>query len=352
MAQQGLAKSEPPISVTMIPSANSSLWAFACAITISSQVMAQGSLSCNSIGFEGLADSQPIGTVPGPVSVTFGPSWICVKDSDAGGTGDFANEPSPDNVAFFVGNADPIDFNLPVQFVQFLYSAKPGSLPSIVQGWDGSNGTGNVVALATLYSVGSQSGGAPCSGDPGGDLCMFSFATVVSSSTNIRSLTITGAQPGKFCMDFFTVCSDVTVSTYCFGNACPCGNDFALGGCLNSIHLGAALDASGIPSAGNDTLVIEASWVPSFQTGIFFAGQQHANLPLGDGRLCISGPLIRFPVQTSDAAGSLIQGPGVGPTLGAMAGETWLFQAWYRDAAGPCHSGYNSSNALEVLYGL
>ena len=39
------------------------------------------------------------------------------------------------------------------------------------------------------------------------------------------------------------------------------------------------------------------------------------------------------------------------PLFGSIvAGETWNFQAWYRDPQGPCGGFFNLSNAVSVTF--
>jgi hypothetical protein len=51
------------------------------------------------------------------------PGWLTLIDSDAGGTGNFANEPSPSTVIFFLGDLPLITFDEPVCGVRLHYSA-------------------------------------------------------------------------------------------------------------------------------------------------------------------------------------------------------------------------------------
>ena len=153
-------------------------------------------------------------------------------------------------------------------------------------------------------------------------------------------------------------------SPYCFGVGCPCGNDDSSAGCGNfgkdgDPSTGALLSASGSADLFADDLVLTVNGVDRGKFGLFFMGSARAGTPSGDGLLCI-GPGVsgiwRFPVQKSNSAGqlslvkpvTLSQGFGTGGQI--LAGMTWAFQAWYRDPIGPCGTGTNFSNALDVAF--
>ena len=58
--------------------------------------------SCTTIDFEGVGDLQPIGSL---ADATFGSSWHGLVDQDDGGSGPFANEPSPSTIALQLAEA-------------------------------------------------------------------------------------------------------------------------------------------------------------------------------------------------------------------------------------------------------
>lgn len=61
--------------------------------------------------------------------------------------------------------------------------------------------------------------------------------------------------------------------------------------------------------------------------------------------------MTRIEVRVSDPFGTAIFGPGLGAIGGWTAGETRRFQVWYRDPAGPCGTGFNTTHGLEVTFG-
>lgn len=144
---------------------------------------------------------------------------------------------------------------------------------------------------------------------------------------------------------------------YCFGNACPCGNNDPNAGCANSTGIGALLVATGLASVANDDLALVEADMPAGTIGVFFAGQGQGLSPFGAGLNCVaSGPLglIRFPAGVSDPAGTLSLSAVISTAQAIVpaslaAGSTWNFQGWYRDPAAACGNGVNLSNALRVV---
>ena len=131
----------------------------------------------------------------------------------------------------------------------------------------------------------------------------------------------------------------------------PCGNSDPDGGCTNSTGKGAQLSISGLPSVILDTLEVRATRVPAMQLGIFFMADNQGQSPFGDGQLCATGAIRRFlPPQNSGTGGALTLPPGIAAASNLSAGQTKTFQAWFRDPMGPCGSGFNTSDAVQVLW--
>jgi hypothetical protein len=138
-----------------------------------------------------------------------------------------------------------------------------------------------------------------------------------------------------------------------------CGNSDDHGGCKNSTVNGGVLAAGGTTSVNEDSLRVEARWLPQNVLGILFMGSATNWSPFGDGRLAL-GPgstgVFRFvPPKSSGPGGALIwdgglvaQSQTLAPAGHTDPGETWYFQTWYRDPTGPCGSGFNVSNGLQV----
>ncbi|MEL6906784.1 MAG: SdrD B-like domain-containing protein, partial [Planctomycetota bacterium] len=120
----------------------------------------------------------------------------------------------------------------------------------------------------------------------------------------------------------------------------------------NSIGLGARLFAQGSTSiSANDFELVALESVP-FTFGIFFYGPDATDLPFGEGRLCVGGSIVRLlPAVAATAFGDAVRPIDfqLPPTVGLIAGSTWRFQYWYRDAAGG-PSGFNTSDGLAVTF--
>ncbi len=171
----------------------------------------------------------------------------------------------------------------------------------------------------------------------------------------ISSLVLTGsaaAQTGTVGTVFCT-CHE--------GLADPCAVPDSSAGCVNSTGVGATLLASGSASVLADDLVLTVENLSPGQFGIVFMGGGQTSIPFGDGLRCVSpGPkaISRFPAKQSDSTGSYSEGPGIvayanlkfDPSLHPVAGCTYYFQGWYRDAGGPCGSSFNLTNGLGVTF--
>jgi hypothetical protein len=147
-------------------------------------------------------------------------------------------------------------------------------------------------------------------------------------------------------------------TAYCHGvvGACPCGNaGGSQAGCANSQGLGAVLSASGEASVGADTVVLSVAGAPPATPGLFFGAAQAASevggpFLFGDGLRCASGSVVRLGVTFTDAAGSAGTSGSLSVLEGLAPGVTRHYQFWYRDPAGPCGQGFNTSNAYAIAW--
>ncbi len=134
-------------------------------------------------------------------------------------------------------------------------------------------------------------------------------------------------------------------STFCEGTEalCPCANGSGgHAGCRHSFGSGGLLVASGEPSVGADTLVLETSGLPPSTTAIYLQGTAQvgggAGAVLADGLICVGGDVVRLGVRTQSAGASVFGGGGVEPLVSVRgqlppAGGTREYQVWYRNAA-------------------
>ncbi|HIG10027.1 MAG: hypothetical protein ABGY71_09505 [bacterium] len=147
-------------------------------------------------------------------------------------------------------------------------------------------------------------------------------------------------------------------TAYCFGDGsgaiCPCSNAGAAdAGCANSSGFGGRLETFGSLEVPADNVIFNGSQMTPNQPGLLFAGLNAVALGVGtafgDGLRCAGGSIVRLGVRTANAAGEATWGPGMGAIAGWQAGDTRHFQLWYRDpGAGPCGSGFNLTNGIEI----
>jgi hypothetical protein len=147
----------------------------------------------------------------------------------------------------------------------------------------------------------------------------------------------------------------------CFGTGCPCGNDSAATGCVNSTGSGAVLSGAGSTSVAADDLVLTATGAPPTNTGLFFmGGTTFAPVFVGDGLACTGGIFRYFPSTVSPAGVHTLSNPVANAFAGAIqAGHTRHFQSWTRDVLcgpppapcpTPCGMNSNLSNAYTVVF--
>ena len=79
--------------------------------------------SCRLITFEGVGNNEEIPPIEGITT----PLWLGLIDADDGGTGDFANEPSPSTVAYWFDEDESTEreilFDPPVSQVSLFYAS-------------------------------------------------------------------------------------------------------------------------------------------------------------------------------------------------------------------------------------
>jgi len=168
-------------------------------------------------------------------------------------------------------------------------------------------------------------------------------------------------------------------TNFCFPNSpgvinCPCNNpplNPGQQGCDNynfpqSGTGGAFLQGSGSTSVANDTLTIQA-FNENHQVFSLVLESRNANaggIIYGAGVRCVTAPIHRLyghaGFRQTDHSWNVSWGfgagdPSISSDIGATAGETTYFQAWYRDPNALNHcpgtTTFNVSTAVAVFWG-
>jgi len=152
------------------------------------------SQTCTLIDFEGLGNNVLVGTIG---DATFTGTVASLVDSDAGGTGNFANEPSPDIVISFgdISGTITLTFANLVSQVSWFYSANG---PSDLKFFDSGNGL-----LATINPPVLPQG--VIGGDPTGGFDNWNMASHSEVSNIIKKIEMNMIQ-GSIIMDNFEYC--------------------------------------------------------------------------------------------------------------------------------------------------
>ncbi|MDF1837906.1 MAG: hypothetical protein P1V35_08560 [Planctomycetota bacterium] len=130
----------------------------------------------------------------------------------------------------------------------------------------------------------------------------------------------------------------------------------------NSTGLPGEMSAIGSPFVSDNQITLQASQLPAFQFGIFITSQTQGLIlnPGGSlGNLCFGGPLGRYNQGgqifgtsaggTGELAIDLTQTPQPSGFVSVLAGESWNYQAWYRDSVGG-QSESNFTNGIEITF--
>lgn len=153
------------------------------------------------ITFEGINDLGKVGKQSG---VVFSPAWIAGLDSDEGGNGDFANEPSPDTVAFLNSPENQIATRItlpyPTSQVSFFYSLNTDIAPSVdVYFYDQND---SILGTLSMNNCGCVLCGSSCSGDPNGNWC--EFEELCANYAGIKYLEFETSGEGQWIIDDFS----------------------------------------------------------------------------------------------------------------------------------------------------
>ena len=120
----------------------------------------------------------------------------------------------------------------------------------------------------------------------------------------------------------------------------------------NSVGPGATMSFAGQNNVSQNSFDLYAYGLPPNKLGVFFYGQNQANLPYGNGRRCVGTPFFRLPAQSANDFGDLFFHLDLTtlPSGGQISsGQTWNFAAYYRDpAAGGAN--FNATDGLSVQW--
>lgn len=135
------------------------------------------------LDFEGIGNGTAVGNFYNGgggtnYGVQFSPATLALVDSDAGGGGNFANEPSPNTIMFFL-DANNAILNLAAGFTSGFSFFYTSSTAADVTVWDGLNGTGTLLGTISLTAQFTNN----CSGDPTGTFCHWDAIGVAFAGT-------------------------------------------------------------------------------------------------------------------------------------------------------------------------
>lgn len=169
--------------------------------------MVEDGFVCQEIDFEGVGDLSPIPEFDGVSS----PDWLGIVDADAGGSGNFANEPSPETIAFWLGGATgsrEILFATPAAKVECFYSS---SVPFSMVAFGEDDSVIDIVTAPANYDNGPG-------GDPTGDFNQWDPISIESTGNTIVRIEVSGEQ-NQTGIDDLKICRKLSVHSVEFTQA-------------------------------------------------------------------------------------------------------------------------------------
>lgn len=157
-------------------------------------------MSCLLIDFEGVGNKSPIPEFDGISS----PDWLGIIDADAGGTGNFAFEPSPQTISFWLQgdpSAHDILIETPAGKVEFFYAS---FVTSTVEAYDGD---GNLLDSA----IGPPNWDQGPGGDPTGNYNQWDPIAVEATDNVIERVRVSG-NANQTGIDDLKVCWHIQVA--------------------------------------------------------------------------------------------------------------------------------------------
>ena len=236
------------------------------------------------------------------------PNYLCTAESNGNLT--------CDNNTF-------VDFTEPVNNLTFLTT--------------GDNASGQT-ALVDVFENGVFSAAVPIVTDGSSLQPDLVDLTGFSNVTGIRIHSITDPFGLAFDDFEFTGCGSSNLCNFCL--AAP-----------NSTGSAAKMSAAGSTSIQASDLVLTASPVPD-ELGLFIFAADAAEVPFGNGYLCLQGPVFRVLPAVAASNNSLVTSIDYSAAQGTQhltAGSLWRFQAWFRDPAGG-GATFNLSDGLVTVF--
>lgn len=199
------------------------------------------------------------------------------------------------------------------------------SAPGLLYAYSGATGT----ALSTPFGDAEVvDGGADADGD--------GLMDVLGGDSSDDTLGVDAGRASLYTLG----CLDPVPTNYC--PALP-----------NSTGLPATMSSLGSVSIAAADFELVVQDCPPNKFGLFYYGREAAELPVGDGILCIGPPVFRLPVVNTRGTGTaswlLDFGNPPKPAGQVSPGDTWRFSFWYRDPAGG-PAGYNFADGLRVAF--
>ena len=146
-------------------------------------------------------------------------------------------------------------------------------------------------------------------------------------------------------------------TAYCFGVACPCGNDDPSAGCENTTGRGGLLSVSGTTSVAADDLTFTGQYLPPNSVSLLVFSTHQRAILFRDGLLCVGPGMQRYwkHLNSGQQGTSVFQHVLAGYALNGLyiqPGETWNSQIWFRDSAhgGTCGESVNTTNAYTLTF--
>lgn len=175
--------------------------------------------------------------------------------------------------------------------------------------------------------------------------------TLNCTFSQVRELLVMPGEQGFLVLADSQLCGVAQVAPCVAQVQSLCGNT------PNSAGPGAKLTAMGEPRVSLNNFGLSVQGAPAGRSLLFVFGKESAQLPFGDGWLCVSPfPGIHQMPNAAPTDGNglalrmLDLSSGVLPNGAIAAYSTWYFQAWYRDPGGPGGTDVNTTDALRVTF--